>query len=432
MRPREGIACACVKDSAAPTVSFDMRVTFLLLLVMLAACGGGGGSDGDKPSSPTPAPTSSATASAVSDPTATPTAVPAFDEVLLGIGAVYGRELPHGGRETRPLVVRNTGGEWETLGVTLPGEGFATGVVFSSPEIAWLYGGRGEGFDGALWRSDDAGRTWIDVSHTLPSDCQFVVDLTFADPEAGWLVSHGPFETAYFATADGGRTWRHIAVPSLGGGGNYAVAARAGIAEAVRYESGLSIIRLDDPTAASTVLAPPGETNVANGRSFSTAGTSGWIAAAAPTRPNDSVHTRAAIFSSAAPDAPWTEQPVDATDLFPELRTIDVRDERNGIALGVALTADEKAFVPYALVTADDGASWHEAPITALPAGWAVVDALRTRGDGAWATATDIVSGTDASALLRSDDGGRSWRMVDSPFEQHGQIFDLARNTAPH
>lgn len=410
-----------------------MRSTiYVLMMLLLAACGDSGGSDGDERPDPPPA-TATATPSATPEPSATPTPAPAFDEILLGVGARYGRELPNGGRAYTALVLRNAGAGWEEIKPLLPERAFVTGVSFATAEVAFLYGGRDESTDGILLRSDTAGQSWINVSSALPPDCQAIADLAFVDRQNGYLVSHGYFSTAYFATEDGGLTWRPVDVPfSVGMGGSYAAGTRDLAAEVVRYESaGLSVVRLDDPTALPLALAPSGGTFIGGANAFSTVGAHGWIAAAAPTRPNDSFHNRAAIFTSSAPGAAWVEQLVDPSSGYPQLRAIDVRDDHNGVAGGFTVAASEDAYLPFAIVLDPDGTSWHQAPITGIPDGWSVFDVLRTRGDGAWATATDITTAVE-SAFLRSDDGGRSWHREPSSFEQDVQIFDLARNTAAH
>ncbi|MEO6028433.1 MAG: hypothetical protein ABIR79_16330 [Candidatus Binatia bacterium] len=360
------------------------------------------------------------------------TAAPAFDEILLGIGVIEGRPLPNGGRTSTPLVLRNDGTGWTSFPVRVPVGAFLSGVGFSTPEVAWLYGGRNESFDGVLLRSDDAGRTWRDVSSILPSDCQAVADLAFADAQVGYLVSHGYYATAFFVTHDGGQRWQRMeTAPEVFPVSNLAAGIRDGAVEAVLSGGELSVVRLDDPSVPPVALTPPGDIRMSGANGCATVASRGWIAAAASLRRHDAVHTRAAIFSSAAPGAPWIEQSVASTTPYPQLRAIDVRDAENGVAVGSASTVAGEAMVPYAIVTTADGLSWQEAPITGLSEGWAVVDALRTRGEGAWAIATRYTSTTE-SALLRSDDGGRSWHLDVAPLVGNVGVFDLARNSAVH
>src|SRR6185436_15234185 len=92
----------------------------LAMMFLLVGCGGSGRSDGDEHPQPTPAASATTAPSATPEPSASPTAAPAFDEVLLGIGARYGSELPGGGRAYEPLVLRNSGAGWTEVHATFP------------------------------------------------------------------------------------------------------------------------------------------------------------------------------------------------------------------------------------------------------------------------------------------------------------------------
>lgn len=392
-----------------------MRVGMLAVLVlgsMLAGCGGGGGGGDDAPSPVDPTPTVSAQATAspastVVEPTATRTPSP---EVLLATGFT--------------LVLRNDGSGWERVAIPLPQAGALLGTVFSTSEVAWGFGFIGVEI-GLLMRSDDAGRTWTDVTSTLPPGTKGIVDVAFADPSTGYLVTRGTFTSpAVYATHDGGASWqsvdvlRNAVLP-----GSYALATRAAAAEILSHDTnGTLVSRIDDPSIAPVALVA----TIGGANAFATAGTRGWIAFSGFNFPNDSARTRAAIVSSAAPGAPWVEQPV-ALDAFAGLRAIDVRDEQNGVAGGA--TFSDAGWAPLIVVMNDDGASWRVASITGILDGWAVQDVLRTRGDGGWAVAIDVTSGRAESVFLRTDDGGRTWRRAATAFEHGVQITDLARSS---
>lgn len=402
-----------------------MRVGVLAVLVlgsMFAGCGGGGGG-GDAPSPVDPTPTVSAQATASPaptevEPTATRTPSP---EVLLATGISYS-PADHG-----PLVLRNDGSGWERVAVSLPPGGVLVGSVFAAPDIAWGFGFVGEETS-LLVRSDDGGLSWTDVTSTLPTETKRIVDVAFADPSTGYLVTRGIFTPRMvYETRDGGATWQSAAAFQNGAlPGSYALATREAAAELLSYDNeGTLVRRIDDPSIAPVALDDVATIGGAN--AFATAGARGWIAFSGFNFPNDSAHTRAAIVSSAVPGAPWVEQPV-ALDAFAGLRAIDVRDERNGIAGGA--TVSDAGSAPLIVVMNDDGASWRVAPITGIPEGWAVEDLLRTRGDGGWAVAIDVASGRAESVFLRSDDGGRTWRRAATAFEHDVQITDLARSSA--
>jgi photosystem II stability/assembly factor-like uncharacterized protein len=394
-----------------------MSVSGLLLGVVLMGCGSGGGHS-DAPDPTLPEATATAPPSPTHEPTPavtpTPEPEPPFAEVVLGIATVSGAPLPNGGNSFRQYVLRNEGGEWESVVLSLlPADGSVYGVTFATTTVAWAFGGRGEASDGILLRSDDAGRTWRNVSSALPSACPQIFDATFVDANIGYIVARGYFTSPVaFVTTDGGKTWSSVDVPaSLGLGGSYALGLRAEAVELAASGGMLTLARLDDPALSPLILDPSGGAGI-GANAFSTVESAGWIAACA------------AILRSAAPGEPWLPQPVDVDASF-ELRAIDVRGAGHGVAGG--LTNVPSGVSPLLLVT-DDGASWRAATIADVPEGWTVVDVLRLRGDGAVAVVTDITSGKTNTLLLHSDDGARSWHRDPTGFE-HAQIFDLARNS---
>jgi photosystem II stability/assembly factor-like uncharacterized protein len=70
-------------------------------------------------------------------------------------------------------------------------------------------------FHGGVYRSDDAGRSWIDIGAGLPSDFGFPLVMHPADPDTAYVIplnSDGDRVTAegrvrVFRTRDAGATW---------------------------------------------------------------------------------------------------------------------------------------------------------------------------------------------------------------------------------
>jgi photosystem II stability/assembly factor-like uncharacterized protein len=393
----------------------------LLLALGLAGCDGGDDDDSDA-SSPTPSPTATAQPITTDVPSPTTTSTPnvAFDEVVLGVASKYGAQGSTGGGVVQQVVLRNDGEEWESIELTgLPVQTGVNGVTFATASVAWLFGGQADA-DGLLRRSDDAGRTWRDVSSALPAHFPQIFAAAFVDQDAGYILGRGSFAPpVVLVTHDGGATWRDVALPPSGGFplvGSCAFGLRLGAAELARYDGGgLGVIRLDD-TSAPIVIEPPGGASLGGMNAFATAGAAGWIVEAYV----------ASILRSESPGAPWVRQPV-VVEGPSELRAIDMRDPEHGLAGGfTSKTLETRA--PLLLVT-DDGTAWEPARVAGPFDGWSVYDVLRLRGDGAVATATDITSGETATVLFHSDDGGRSWRRDPTPFEHGWRIHDLARNT---
>ena len=398
-----------------------MRMPRLALLtVVLAGCGGGGG--GGKDDRPTPIPTPSATATAAATetplPSPTPTAVSTFDEVVLGVATRYGPPVPEGARDYQQFALRYAADSWESVPLTVPASAGVFGVTFAGANVAFAFGGGGDSTKGLLLRTDDAGRTWRDVSATLPAEYPQIFDAAFADERSGYVVGRTYFGgPSIVRTTDGGGTWHAVEIPPSTGFelfGIYGLGFRADATELVRYDGGgLVVVRLDDPAIPPMVLSPPEDTSFAGGNAFSIVGSVGWIAEA----------QGASIRRSDAPGAPWERQLVDDS-IGRFLRAIDVRGDHAGVAGG----ADgASGTVMPLLLTTDDGADWQPAIVDETPGG-GIADVLRLRGDAALAV-VDVAGSEGGAHVLRSTDGGRSWRHEPTAFERDWQIHDLARNT---
>lgn len=399
-----------------------------VLLVLVPGCGGGG-SDGEGPGEPTavvsitPDPVPTRTPAA---PSPTGTASP-FPEIVLATG----RSFANGGE--RPLMLRNDGGGWEEVALGAPNLTVLDGVVFSAPDVAWAFGLRGDLENAVLLRSADAGRSWTDFTGHLAPRTPGIFDLAFEDASRGTLVARrtfgGPISVR---TRDGGSTWPDgLTVPSAPMGGSYGVATRGSAVEVlVRDAAGLSVFRVDAPDLPSAVLTAESQPFVDEHNAIATVDERAWVATTVVESPaSPSV---AGIFASAAPGEPWVRRPV-RPHLFAELTAIDVRDPANAIAGGRGTASSGRA-APMIFVIGADLTTW-EIATTAKPPGASmnarVVDVVRLRDDAAWAITTDFDSNAVkyASAFLRSDDGGKTWSYVPTPFEDRVQLTDLARNT---
>jgi hypothetical protein len=316
--------------------------------------------------------------------------------------------------------------------VSAPRFASVTGFVFSAADVAWAFGSVGEQNIPLLLRSGDAGRSWENVTFRLPPECDGIVDLAFVDEAVAYVVARGVFRPRrVFTTSDAGEHWSEV--PAFASGAlptsSYALEARGAAVELVRADDGFSVARMDDLAVPPVLFAPSGGGFFSGPNGFSVVGLRGWIAATFYLGSTFPIY-RTTILASAAPGAEWVEQPL-ALAGQPELRAIDVRDPRDGVAGGYVFVANEVgALVPFLFVLGTDGETWERAAIADAPDGFTIVDVLRLRGDVAWAVATDITSGAARSVMLRSDDGGRSWRRAPTAFEDGFQFSDLARNTA--
>jgi photosystem II stability/assembly factor-like uncharacterized protein len=70
-------------------------------------------------------------------------------------------------------------------------------------------------FHGGVYRSDDAGRSWVDIGAGLPSDFGFPLALDPADPDSAYVIPMNADvdrvtcggRVQVFETRDGGETW---------------------------------------------------------------------------------------------------------------------------------------------------------------------------------------------------------------------------------
>lgn len=98
--------------------------------------------------------------------------------------------------------------EWDqTVGQDggITDSGYLGPMVFTTPRDGWIASARG-----GLLHSADGGKTWTPA----PIDAHYFVDVHFADPRDGWALSIE--DPGLWATSDGGKTWRSIALPSGG------------------------------------------------------------------------------------------------------------------------------------------------------------------------------------------------------------------------
>lgn len=94
---------------------------------------------------------------------------------------------------------------------------------FLDPQQAWvIYTGDPVPFTGpwAVWHTSDGGESWQSASQVQPPTQEGLrlVQLTFVDPEHGWLLGQiypgmNQVYAALYATSDGGNTWQIVSVP---------------------------------------------------------------------------------------------------------------------------------------------------------------------------------------------------------------------------
>jgi photosystem II stability/assembly factor-like uncharacterized protein len=356
----------------------------------------------------------------MSSPTPSPavTASPAptaLSEVLLAVGERFGAERPPpiGGRESEQIVLRNVGDGWVQAPGDLPDDRILLGVVFSAPDTSWVFGG-------GLFRSSDNATTWEDLSGRVPLDFrnERIVDLAFGDDGAGLLVGItgllGPFA---MRTRNGGETWEPVPASAPSVFGTYAVGLQGLDGILVRGTDGrVSVEPADRPPRAEDVVVLLGVDTFAGGDALATVGTGAWIVADGNSMPH--------VFFSPGFGISFVEQTLPALGRA-EIRSIDIRAERTGVAGGLTLT---DRFGSFLIHTPDGGSTWQRGTIVGVPPGVGIQSVVRARGSTAWAATIDLEDGL-GTMFLRSDDGGATWLHVPTPFDPNSQFRDLARNT---
>ena len=331
---------------------------------------------------------------------------------------------------TRGLILRNDGGTWVSVGEDVIGEDKLVDVLFSSADVAWAHG------SDSLLRSANGGRTWEDARPRLPEDLRegpFVFHaLAFADEATGYLVvqaatngglpTMGPF---VWITRNGGETWERgeDLAPVLNETG-LAVAVRAGGAELLRHaptgETGAVVQGFDgnDHPIERLTDVPTG---IRDG--FDTVGERGWIALTI-TPGDDFAESRPIILTSERPGAAWTAHTL-PEGVGVDFGSLDMCDARVGVAGGSELFPRIR---PIVFWTADGG-DWRTSAVPAFDGEFSVTDVTCATEEEVWV----LTKGgrlEPETAVLRSEDGGRSFTRVDLGLAPGALLLGMATDAA--
>lgn len=385
----------------------------LLLSALILSCGSGAASapslstptPSDQPS-PTPTPEE-----AEPTPTAPPTISP--DEVLLATGWIDDA-VPAG---TSPylasnVVFRFAGGAWNRIDLPLTSHGTAyglDGVTFADAETAYAWGSNHD-TRSVLFRSDDRGVTWADVSEALP-DVPIVTDLRFARSgtawlTGGWLISG----VGVWASVDGTGHWMQVPGDFGFMRSNQRFVIRG---DRVELAYGPNTIRQLEPAVGdpqTIALSAAGFIRTASAAAgnrvwfvgFDTAGTSG-----------------SAIYSGDVGE-PFAEAQVEASDEV-LLQSIDVRG-----SVGIACGVRNRFPTPYCVHSDDVGATWRVSRVPELD-GYGVTGVVLGSESVGWAVTAENGEPYGVKWLTTTD-GGRSWTEAPRLFTAAGRITAIVHN----
>jgi hypothetical protein len=342
------------------------------------------------------------------------------------VGERFGAERPAplGGRESEQIVLRNSDGDWELAPGDLPDDRVFLGIVFSTADVAWVFGN-------GLLRSVDFGTSWEDMSDRVPLDLwnYRILDMTFRDEHVGFLAASTlfGFGPVVMRTQDGGNSWEALPVRSHFPSAQVALGVRGTMAILVQQGSDGASVRVEAverPPETDDVVTLECVNLLDGNDALSTVGTRAWIAATRTDLRNCGPNWTPHIFFSAALEAPFIEQTLPVIGPA-EIRTIDLRDDGTGVAGGFTLG---QTFGPFLFYTEDAGATWLRSAITSAPRGVGIQSVLRARGTSAWAVTIDLEDGL-GTTFLHTTDGGANWEHVQTSFDRNTQFRDLARNT---
>lgn len=266
-------------------------------------------------------------------------------DVLIAVGTDYREKLADGeGYRSAPIVMRLETGDdsgylWTNAAMPGPRPSDVApqalgGAAFSSATTAWAFGG--SEIDPVLFRSDDTGKSWTDVSDSLPDGMRShrVRGLVFTGENDGWLLSThvmglGPY---VWRTRNAGRDWEALPPLKLGVGSNW-----------ILFGSGLDV-QLLEASGDQTTLQPIGTNpkdhkgdevdddksdGIGSFRATAITGNAGgrWITGVLRGEAN----ADSAIYSQAL-GRTWTRQSAGISQA--QLRAIDFADENYGLACG--------------------------------------------------------------------------------------------------
>lgn len=236
------------------------------------------------------------------------------------------------------------------------------------------------GTDGYVFRTTDAGRTWVPKFLVRGS---VLNGINFSDNQHGWVYGA---KSAVFVTNNGGVDW----TATYGGlNGTVVDFEEPSIDTLYMVEDDGTFLRSDDNGASWTNYAVPSSTPLTGGKFIN--GLTGWV-----------IGDAGKIFYTQDGGASWRR---DSTNTSSDLRDIVMIDSSTGYIVG-----DEGT-----ILVRIQGSKW--VPQQSMTSERLMTLFFLNRQTG-W------IAG-DGGTLLRTDDGGHNWRLLNSetPLELFGVSF---------
>ena len=354
---------------------------------------------------------------------------PAHSETLVAVGTEDGKPAADGGYESTPLMLHlvtdgASAGSWTRSPLPQPrggdlGPPVLLGATFSTVSTAWAFGGTESG--PILFRSDDAGSTWIDATDALPDAMKFhrVRALSFATEKEGWLVSTTPAGIGPYVwkTSDGGASWEGLPALTLTIGNTFALGRADRAVQLLQSDADGTTIRTLDGALSEPPMVPP--SGGFHGAAFAVSRTRTWIVG---NQDSSDTGGSVAIYANGS-GQPWIQQKTDA--VLAELRTVDFANETSGLACGNTLIHDPPR--PVCLYTSD-GVRWNESTMPDGLDGMVMIAVVST--SNATGYGVTQVLGIPGLAFLETADGGKTWKRLIAEFDGTAHVRGLARSSA--
>jgi len=292
------------------------------------------------------------------------------------------------------------------------------GVVEAAGGTAWTFGWTESG--PIVFRSDDTGYCWTDVSDALPAGTRShrARAMVFSNDVDGWMLTTdtmgvGPY---LWRTRTAGREWEGVSSLSLSIGDTFHFRKAGPEIQLLRSsgdETTLSDLSNLSPKTADGVPLKGVRANAIGGY-----GSELWIAGDRDRNDTDKI---VALYAH-GPDGSWSRRGGEALP-DGQLRSIAFASSTAGVACGSTIVGD--VTYPLCVSTTDGGASWAQSTFPPDLAGMVVTDVVMDSPAESYAIAQRL--GDPGMAILAAAERSRTWHRMDTDLDSSSHLRAMAR-----
>ena len=335
---------------------------------------------------------------------------------LVAVGSTYGETQPGAAEEDRPLILVGSDEGWHRVEAAGVVAGSLMGLSADPRGRLWAFGASAA--SPLLLSSSEGGASWTDVSAPLARVAvdQIPVALAFRTDLVGWIATRGlTGGPQLFRTDDAGHTW--VAVEHTGPKhvfGTYALRVPQGESDVVELvvsnPDSVSVRTISTDSAKVETIATAHEMRA---WAFVSVGDIWWMLGR---KDGCVVRNASCIEELGGPvqvDFPAVRR-VDAKRAFldrlidsptwTDLRAGHFFDAQTGIAGGESVSGGRR---PVLLRTSDGGVSWERGVLPDSVTGGRIAAVVLTTAQDGWAAFNYV--GRPGTLLLRTTDGGQHW-----------------------